>query len=52
MTHREIFLGTVAALADFIRANGTYALPSDAGETGPAPDPRAVMAHLERLAAG
>lgn len=52
MTDREIFLGTVSALADFIRANGTYALRSDVGETGPAPDPRAVMAGLDQLAAG
>lgn len=52
MTDRETYLGTVAALAEFIAANRTFPLPTDrsADEKTHVPDPRYVLEDLSTLA--
>jgi hypothetical protein len=52
MDHRETFLGTVGALADFIRANATYPLPSDYRDGEWAADTRYVVESIGNLASG
>ncbi|AOG02842.1 hypothetical protein [Bosea sp. RAC05] len=49
MSHRETYLGNIAVLAEFIRTNRNYALPSDSDDGRQPEDPRAINASLETL---